>query len=153
MERAATGQFYGGLDDTVGVKIISEFRLGDESYQLVEVSTAVGPAPPQALPGASNVGHCEINGKTYTVMKADPVRETGQEITDVLTERELEIATLVGMGRPNKQIADKLHISEWTVSTHLRRIFAKLGVHSRAAMVYRCAPLLASGQPGTSTES
>ena len=53
------------------------------------------------------------------------------------------------MGRLNKQIADKLHISklhisEWTVSTHLRRIFAKLGVRSRAAMVYRCAPLVES---------
>jgi len=58
------------------------------------------------------------------------------------TERELRIATLVAMGRLNKQIADQLHISEWTVSTHLRRIFAKLGVRSRAAMVYRCAPLI-----------
>ncbi|HUM91481.1 MAG TPA: LuxR C-terminal-related transcriptional regulator [Candidatus Competibacter sp.] len=48
------------------------------------------------------------------------------------------------MGRLNKQIADRLHISEWTVSTHLRRIFAKLGVRSRAAMVYRCAPLIES---------
>jgi DNA-binding CsgD family transcriptional regulator len=28
-----------------------------------------------------------------------------------------------------------LHISSWTVSTHLRRIFTKLGVSSRAAMV------------------
>jgi DNA-binding CsgD family transcriptional regulator len=32
-------------------------------------------------------------------------------------------------------IADVLNISSWTVCTHLRRIFAKLGVGSRAAMV------------------
>jgi hypothetical protein len=36
---------------------------------------------------------------------------------------------------PNKVIADVLNISAWTVCTHLRRIFAKLGVGSRAAMV------------------
>jgi DNA-binding CsgD family transcriptional regulator len=32
-------------------------------------------------------------------------------------------------------IASVLEISVWTVSTHLRRIYAKLGVSSRAAMV------------------
>ncbi|MGZ4888901.1 MAG: LuxR C-terminal-related transcriptional regulator, partial [Candidatus Angelobacter sp.] len=32
-------------------------------------------------------------------------------------------------------IADVLNISSWTVCTHVRRIFAKLGVGSRAAMV------------------
>ena len=146
MKRAATGQLYEGFDDTVGVRIISEFRLGEDCYWLVEVSTAAGPSLPNDLSGAADVGYCEINGETYTVMKADPVLEIGQEITDILTERELEIATLVGLGRPNKQIADKLHISEWTVSTHLRRIFAKLGVHSRAAMIYRCALLLGGGR-------
>jgi len=40
-------------------------------------------------------------------------------------------------GHPNKIIADVLNISPWTVCTYLRRIFAKLGVTSRAAMVAR----------------
>jgi DNA-binding NarL/FixJ family response regulator len=44
----------------------------------------------------------------------------------------------VATGLVNKQIAFQLRISEWTVSTHLRRIFAKLGVDTRAAMVSRC---------------
>ncbi len=60
----------------------------------------------------------------------------------ILTRRELQIVTLVAEGRINKEIADKLRISEWTVSTHLRRIFAKLKVGSRAAMVSRCSNLL-----------
>jgi len=42
---------------------------------------------------------------------------------------------MVARGYPNKTIASVLDISAWTVSTHLRRIFAKLGVSSRAAMV------------------
>jgi len=42
-------------------------------------------------------------------------------------------------------IADVLNISSWTVCTHLRRIFAKLGVGSRAAMVAQLPEL---GVPG-----
>ena len=45
-------------------------------------------------------------------------------------------------GKSNKQIAKKLKISEWTVSTHLRRVFTKLKVDSRAEMVYNCASLV-----------
>ena len=52
-----------------------------------------------------------------------------------LSPREREIARLVADGHSNKIVADILEISAWTVGTHIRRIFAKLGVNSRAAMV------------------
>ena len=64
------------------------------------------------------------------------------EVASRLTGRELEIAVLVAHGCATKSIAFKLRISEWTVATYLRRIFAKLDVSSRAEMVYRCAPLI-----------
>lgn len=54
-----------------------------------------------------------------------------------LSPREKEIVRLVARGHPNKVIADVLEISPWTVSTHLRRVFSKLGVSSRAEMVAR----------------
>jgi DNA-binding CsgD family transcriptional regulator len=54
-----------------------------------------------------------------------------------LTPREQEIVRMVAKGYPNKTIAGFLSISTWTVGTHLRRIFAKLGVASRAAMIAR----------------
>jgi DNA-binding CsgD family transcriptional regulator len=59
----------------------------------------------------------------------------------VLTPREREIARLVALGYPNKTIAAALDISSWTVATHLRRVFAELGVRSRAAMVAQLAAL------------
>jgi DNA-binding CsgD family transcriptional regulator len=52
-----------------------------------------------------------------------------------LSPREQEIARMVGRGYTNKEIAKVLEISSWTVSTHLRRIFSKLDVTTRAAMV------------------
>lgn len=54
-----------------------------------------------------------------------------------LSPREREIVLLVAQGYPTKAIARYLGISIWTVATHLRRIFARLGVQSRAAMVAR----------------
>jgi len=56
-----------------------------------------------------------------------------------LSPRELEIARLLASGASNKTIAVRLRVSEWTVSTHLRRIFAKLGVASRDALAAEVA--------------
>lgn len=55
----------------------------------------------------------------------------------LLSPREQEIARMVASGYPNKTIASVLEISSWTVASHLRRIFMKLNVSSRAAMATR----------------
>ncbi|WP_329243203.1 response regulator transcription factor [Actinoallomurus sp. NBC_01490] len=49
--------------------------------------------------------------------------------------RELQVLRLVAQGSANKEIARTLLISETTVKTHLKHVFAKLGVDSRAAAV------------------
>jgi DNA-binding NarL/FixJ family response regulator len=48
-----------------------------------------------------------------------------------LTTREREIATLVALGRTNREIADRLVVSVRTVEGHLYRAYAKLGVSDR----------------------
>jgi DNA-binding CsgD family transcriptional regulator len=57
--------------------------------------------------------------------------------TTGLSTREHQVACLVAAGRTNRQIAAQLHITENTVETHLRRIFTKLSVSSRAAVAAR----------------
>lgn len=57
----------------------------------------------------------------------------------LLSPREQEIIRLVAVGYPNKTIAGILEISPWTVATHVRRVFTKMGVHGRAAMIARLA--------------
>jgi DNA-binding CsgD family transcriptional regulator len=73
----------------------------------------------------------EVDGARYLVVR---MRRLGCSRIP-LSPREQEIVRMVAKGHPNKVIADVLNISSWTVCTHLRRIFAKLGVGSRAAMV------------------
>lgn len=62
-----------------------------------------------------------------------------------LSPRETEIVRLVSEGLPNKCISAILEISTWTVATHLRRVYAKLGVNSRAAMVAKLSELRLRG--------
>jgi len=52
-----------------------------------------------------------------------------------LSQRELEVLTLVSRGSTNRATAAQLFISEATVKTHLLHIYAKLGVRDRAAAV------------------
>jgi len=75
----------------------------------------------------------EIDGTSYYLVRNHP--EPGTQLS--LSPRELAIARLIAKGMPNKCIGDILEISPWTVATHLRRIFVKLDVTSRAAMVAR----------------
>lgn len=76
----------------------------------------------------------EVDGYRYQLVRI-PVRSEG--MCPSLSPREREIARLVAQGYPNKTIAAVLDLSTWTIGTHLRRIFAKLRVGSRAAMVAR----------------
>lgn len=54
---------------------------------------------------------------------------------DSLTERERSVVALVGQGLSNRDISDRLFISDITVRHHLTRIFAKFGVDSRQKLL------------------
>lgn len=59
-------------------------------------------------------------------------RESGaREAASILTPRETEIVRMVAAGLRNKEIADRLSISEGTVKIHLHHIYEKLGLDGR----------------------
>ena len=57
------------------------------------------------------------------------------DLLDEMTGREREIATLLAEGLTNKQIADKLYISEGTVKNYISNIYDKTGIHDRVKLV------------------
>ena len=84
-----------------------------------------------------------IGAARYRDEAARELRRLGERVTarqrrgsgaglDALSGREREIAELVAEGRTNREIGGDLFLSEKTVEGHLTRIFAKLGVTSRA---------------------
>jgi DNA-binding NarL/FixJ family response regulator len=68
-----------------------------------------------------------------------------------LTERETEVLRLLAQGYSNKQIADRLVITEKTTKTHVTRILSKLGVQSRTqATLYAIRTgMVSANAPGT----
>jgi DNA-binding CsgD family transcriptional regulator len=85
--------------------------------------------------GSDVVVDVELDGSHYTITR-HPARD--RTLTE-LSPREREIARMIACGYTNKTIAAVLDISAWTVGTHLRRIYGKLEVHSRGAMVAQLA--------------
>jgi DNA-binding NarL/FixJ family response regulator len=76
----------------------------------------------------------DIAGAHYLLLRS---WRTSLTTPMLLSRREEEIARLIAKGYANKTIAAELDISPWTVCTYVRRIFTKIGVGSRAAMVAR----------------
>lgn len=107
-------------------------RLIRNVMALTITCTEDEPEPAEALPAEKVLFDIDVDGSRYKLIRSIPVERC---CNLSLSPREREIVRMVAQGRPNKVIAAVLNISSWTVCTHLRRIFAKLGVSSRAAMV------------------
>lgn len=67
----------------------------------------------------------------------------------LLSDREIEILELIATGAANKEIAERLGITEVTVKAHLRNIYAKIGAQNRAHAVTIALQqkLIESGMP------
>lgn len=122
----AVGNSHEGTPSPVDECIRSLVRI----VTRVKIEKNMGPF----VPGSASeevLVDAEVDGSRYLLVRM-PIPD---HHAIRLSPREQEIVRMVAKGHPNKVIADVLNISSWTVCTHLRRIFAKLGVGSRAAMV------------------
>jgi DNA-binding CsgD family transcriptional regulator len=83
---------------------------------------------------------CDLN-MTQTLMKKLGVRMPKPDTANSkkketeLSSREMEVSRLVAEGLTNIEIAEALIISPRTVSTHLEKIYRRLGINSRASLV------------------
>ena len=85
----------------------------------------------------------KLTAKRQTIVVREvPVAAEGPFIPDQrkreglhITRRELEILELIAQGLSNREIAEKLFVSESTVKTHSSRVFDKLGARRRTQAV------------------
>lgn len=61
-------------------------------------------------------------------------------IKEGLSNREAEVAELVTQGLSNKEVANRLFVTEKTVKFHLTNIYKKMNVKSRAQLIVWCLP-------------
>lgn len=64
-----------------------------------------------------------------------------KELPEALTERQVKILKLVSQGFSSKEIAEKLNISYYTVTTHIKNIYNKLQVNSRTEALHEAVKL------------
>jgi NarL family two-component system response regulator LiaR len=128
-------------------KLLPAIRAGAQGYLLKDI-------PPSELVQAvrsAYLGKVQLHPDVArTLMAAVATREPPASHAaappDDLTEREREVLRLIAAGLNNRQIADRLVISEKTVKTHVSSILGKLHVEDRTqAAVYALRHGLAAG--------
>jgi two-component system nitrate/nitrite response regulator NarL len=77
----------------------------------------------------------QLNFIVDALVHAAPFRVKSASGKDLLAKREQEVAKLVAEGLNNRDIAQRLGLSEHTVSNYLFRIYEKLGISSRVELV------------------
>jgi DNA-binding NarL/FixJ family response regulator len=77
-----------------------------------------------------------VTATIFNRLKGEP-QECSGEKKAALTKRELEILKGIVAGLTDRKIANTLCISEYTVRSHIKNIFRKLGVSSKAKAVAR----------------
>lgn len=111
---------------------IAEQALTTPGFVREAPARQAGPPPPPAAASAP------VPTQPRDEQAGAPVVDVGEELcgqwTDLLTERELDVARLVVQGRTNRQVAASLYVSVRTVEVHLGRVFRKLGVRSRTEL-------------------
>ncbi|MFW5920861.1 MAG: helix-turn-helix transcriptional regulator [Polyangiales bacterium] len=106
--------------------------------------------------GESRLAHDELRlarwgarvlarGMSYASrLSAESGRRSGEDVSETLeraplTPRERDVVSLLVSGASTRDIASRTGLTVSTVNTYLKRIFAKLGVHSRVELVARVA--------------
>lgn len=117
----------------VRVLIFSNYASGDEVFQAFKagaVGFVVKDMPLDRLLDAIRQVH---EGEQY--IPAEISTRMSQRVVSHLSDRELQVLSLVAKGMSNKQIATSLNLVEGTVKVHLTNILAKLGVSDRTQAI------------------
>ena len=114
---------------TVFLLVLSFVFLFSDRETSVRTDAKVEDKPVQTEPQASV--QLEADGATEVVLPASD----GLKVSWNLTEREQTILDLWVTSHGLKSIAEELSLSESTVKTHVRHIYEKAGVHSRAELI------------------
>ena len=84
---------------------------------------------------ASTLSEARLAGGSPEAYVITAVIAVEDDLPEALTQREIEVLTLLADGLPNKAIAHRLEISDETVKFHLGSIFGKLGASNRTDAV------------------
>lgn len=89
----------------------------------------------RAIKSGESVLHPEIIAKLLKRATVAPAEE--HKTSDLLSDRESKVLRLVALGMSNKDIAERLFLSQRTIKAHLTNIFNKMNVASRSEAIVK----------------
>jgi two-component system response regulator DesR len=136
------------IGEESGAQVCEALRAHSPSTRVLLISGAgrISPAAaraagaagfvPKEWPAREIAEAVRMVGRGMTVF-----REVAEPPANRLSEREREVLDLIASGATNREIAEALHISPWTVKEYTGGVYRKLGVRNRAEAVQRAQRL------------
>lgn len=124
--------------------VFDALRAGAVGYLLKDVASAQLVEAIRAAARGESILEPSVAAKVITEFTrvSSMVPSTQMEqLVDPLSERELEILSLIARGASNKEIASQLYIAEGTVKNHVTHILGKLGVRDRTQAALKARKL------------
>ena len=146
-ERSAAGALAAAQEDVPAATAafedaIDRFRASGAPYETAQAQLGLARAWPDgalAHAAAARAAFAALGARRATEQADRVLDGLGRRRDGGLTRREVEVLSLVAAGLSNRQVADRLTVSEHTVHRHMANVYARLGVSSRAAAVARAA--------------
>jgi DNA-binding NarL/FixJ family response regulator len=113
-------------------EVVEAMRLGVKGIVLKEMAGALLVQSARKVAAGGVWLEKEAVGRAMEKMlQSDEAR---RKVREVLTPREVDIVRMVARGLANREVGEKLFISEGTVKTHLHTIYEKLGLKGRVQL-------------------
>jgi len=160
LKAAQKGKRTGSVIEILVLQALAYEAQGENSLALASLESALTLAEPEGyvrifvdegLPMENLLSEAIAQGmmsdyvkKLLAVFEAEKQKTDStapQELITPLSERELEILTLIAAGLKNKEIAEQLFISLNTVLYHVKNIYGKLGVKKRTLAIIKAREL------------
>ncbi len=118
-------------------RIFESINVGASGYLLKDTAIDIVVNSIKEIKSGGSVISPSIAKKILEMVKNPDTREKEikEEVPFNLSPAEVKILVQVVDGKSNKQIAEAVFLSPWTVKTHIKNIYKKMHVNSRAAAV------------------
>ncbi|HEY9760739.1 MAG TPA: response regulator transcription factor [Oculatellaceae cyanobacterium] len=119
--------------------VVQALANGASGYLLKDTPSAQIASAVRAVHDGSTLLAGTVASKVTNFLSQAKLPANRLNLRKLLTNREIEVLTLIGNGKNNKEIAESLCITEGTVKNHITNIFAQIGARDRiqAAMIAR----------------
>ncbi|MFZ3340862.1 MAG: LuxR C-terminal-related transcriptional regulator [Terriglobales bacterium] len=140
------------LNSSTPDSILDAFRAGAKGvFHIQEDSDVLRRCIRRVHEGQAWVSREQMTLLLEALMSTPKIKAVDRKGMNLLTKREAEVVSLLAEGMTNREIAERIGLSQHTVKNYLFRIFDKLGVSNRIELLFMtlsqgtAAPLLLQG--------